>query len=335
MSTSIADRQDPGVFSSAGITQSKSHEFNWVFFAVIASFHLGALAALFCFHWSSLVIFFALWILSLNVGIAVSYHRQLTHRGFTTPKWLEHAMALCGAMALQGSPTYWVAVHRMHHQYTDKPGDPHSPRDGKWWSHMGWILRGSLHNETAMIARYAPDLERDSFYRWLAVWHWLPVTLTGIALLGSGAWTGGWKLGLSWLLWGVLLRVTLGFHVTWFVNSATHLWGSRRFFTPDDSTNNWWVALLTGGEGWHNNHHAHPVSVRHGLAWWEVDFNYGLIRILALLGLAKNIKAMNLNTVRDANKASQGLSIVANSNSRKVSPISDRFQIDQSRVRQR
>jgi stearoyl-CoA desaturase (delta-9 desaturase) len=296
MSSSIADRQELGVSSNAGMAQSPSNEFNWIFFVVIASFHLGALAALFCFHCSSLLILLALWFLSLNVGIGVSYHRQLTHRGFTTPKWLEHAMALCGAMALQGSPTYWVAVHRMHHQYTDKPGDPHSPRDGKWWSHMGWILRGALHNETAFIARYAPDLQRDKFYRWLAVWHWLPVTLIGILLLGGGAVLGGWRLGLSWLLWGVLFRVTLGFHVTWLVNSATHLWGSRRFPTQDDSTNNWWVALLTGGEGWHNNHHAHPVSARHGMAWWEVDFNYWFIRVLALLGLAKNVKAANLKT---------------------------------------
>ena len=116
-------------------------------------------------------------------------------------------MAICGTMSLQGSPIYWVAVHRMHHQYTDKPGDPHSPRDGKWWSHMGWILRGSLHSETTMLSRYAPDLQGDRFYQWLAVWHWLPITLTGIALLYGGAALGGWKLGLSWLLWGVFLRI--------------------------------------------------------------------------------------------------------------------------------
>ncbi len=309
MSPLIAEPQELVLSLSSELKQSQSNELNWVFVVVFVTFHLGALAALFCFHWSSLAIFLATWLLSQNVGIAVSYHRQLTHRGFSTPKWLEHAMALCGAMALQGSPTYWVAVHRMHHQYTDRPGDPHSPRDGKWWAHMGWILRGALHNETAMIARYAPDLQRDGFYRWLAVWHWLPITLTGIVLLGSGALIGGWKLGLSWLLWGVLLRVTVGFHVTWLVNSATHLWGSRRFITHDDSTNNWWVALLTGGEGWHNNHHAHPVSATHGMAWWEVDFNYCLIRILALLGLAKDIKLTRMRAPRNANGASQRLSV--------------------------
>jgi len=296
MSTLIVESQGVDTSLSSEPTQSKLNEFNWVFFAVIAPFHLGALAALFCFHWSSLVIFLVMWVLSQNIGIAVSYHRQLTHRGFTTPKWLEYGMALCGAMALQGSPTYWVAVHRIHHKYTDKPGDPHTPRDGKWWSHMGWIMHGALHSETAMISRYVPDLQREKFYRWLEVWHWLPITLTGIALLGCGTVVGGWRLGISWLLWGVLLRVAIGFHVTWLVNSATHLWGGRRFNTHDDSTNNWWVAWLTGGEGWHNNHHAYPVSATHGMRWWEVDFNYWIIRMLALVGLAKDIKVARPKT---------------------------------------
>jgi fatty-acid desaturase len=286
--------QISGSTDSADVIQAKSAEFNWVFFVVIAVFHLGAIAALFTFYWSSVVVFFVMWLLGQNVGISISYHRQLTHRGFTTPKWLEYSMAVCGTMALQGSPSYWVAVHRMHHQYTDKPGDPHSPRDGKWWSHMGWILRGSLHSETTTLSRYAPDLERDHFYQWLAVWHWLPITLAGVILLAGGTALGGWKLGLSWLLWGTFLRITVGFHTTWLVNSVTHLWGSRRFETRDDSTNNWWVALLTGGEGWHNNHHAHPVSARHGMAWWEVDVNYWGIKLLALLGLAKNIKVSHL-----------------------------------------
>jgi fatty-acid desaturase len=151
------------------VVQAESSDFNWVFFVVIAGFHLGAIAAPFFFRWSSVAIFLVMWVLGQNVGIAISYHRQLTHRSFTTPKWLEYAMAICGTMALQGSPTYWVAVHRMHHQYTDKPGDPHSPRDGKWWSHVGWILTGSIHSETTRLSHYAPDLERDRFYRWLAV----------------------------------------------------------------------------------------------------------------------------------------------------------------------
>ena len=298
MSTSVTRPQDPGATSTIEVAQSKSNEFNWVFFAVITTFHLGAIAAIFTFHWSALIVFAAMWLLGQNVGVAVSYHRQLTHRSFVTPKWVEYAMAVCGTMALQGSPIYWVAVHRLHHQHTDEPGDPHSPRDGKWWSHMGWIMRGALHNETTVLAHYAPDLQRDRFYRWLAVWHWLPITITGIALVGAGLAIGGWKLAASWLVWGVFLRITIGFHTTWLVNSATHLWGARRFNTRDDSTNNWWVALLTGGEGWHNNHHAHPVSATHGMAWWEVDFNYWGIRLLALLGLARDIKVMRPKKAR-------------------------------------
>ena len=281
-------------------TQQKSHQFNWVFFVTIALFHLLAIAAIvqssFQFQWSSVVVFLAMWIFAQNVGIGMSYHRQLTHRGYITPRWVEYVMAGCGTMALQGGPLYWVAVHRMHHQYTDKPGDPHSPRDGAWWSHMGWILEGSLHNDSRVLSRYAPDLAKDPVHEWLSHYHWVPVTAVGVALLLGGAAYGGWATGISWVLWGVFLRVTIGMHVTWLVNSATHMWGSRRFNTKDDSTNNWLVALLTGGEGWHNNHHAHPVSARHGMAWYEVDFNYMGIQLLQLFGLARNVHALDAKT---------------------------------------
>jgi fatty-acid desaturase len=258
-------------------------KFHWKFALVIGAFHLAALAALFDFRWSAVAVFAVTWVLTQNVGIGVCYHRLLTHRGYTVPKWLEYTMAVFGTMALQGSPVYWVAVHRLHHQYTDKPGDPHSPRDGKWWSHMGWILNGSLHNVSTILKRYAPDLMKQGFYRWLNRFHWLPVTVMGFGLLAVGGW--------SWPLWGVFLRVTIGLHVTWLVNSATHMWGSRRFDTRDDSRNNWWVALLTGGEGWHNNHHAFPVSARHGMAWYEVDVNYVGIWVLEKVGLATKVNA--------------------------------------------
>jgi fatty-acid desaturase len=293
-----AEAQELGISWKLELVQGKLDQFNWVFFSVIALFHLGAVAALFSFHWSSLAVFAVMWLLGQNLGIAIGYHRQLTHRSFATRKWLQYAMAVCGAMALQGSPTYWVAVHRLHHQYADRLGDPHSPRDGKWWAHMGWILRGALHSEAEMLSRYVPDLKRDRFYRWLAVWHWLPITLVAFVLLGSGAAVGGWSLGLSWVLWGVFLSTTVGSHATWLLNTVTHLWGARRFNTHDDSTNNWWVALLTGGEGWHNNHHAYPVSATHGMAWWELDFNYWVIRIFAWLGLANNVKVMRPNPER-------------------------------------
>ena len=225
-----------------------------------------------------------------NIGIGMSYHRQLTHRGYWTPKWVEYAMATCATLALEGGPLFWVAVHRLHHRVTDKPGDPHSPRDGAWWSHMGWMLWGRLHNHSPLLKRYVPDLQKQPFYRTLSQWHWVPVTALGHVFLFAGIAVGGLRLGVSWVLWAIFLRVVLGLHVTWLVNSATHLWGSRRFQTRDDSRNNWWVALLSGGEGWHNNHHAHPVSARHGMAWYELDVNYWGIRLLGLLGLAKKIK---------------------------------------------
>jgi stearoyl-CoA desaturase (delta-9 desaturase) len=265
------------------LTQTRTTKFNWVFGIWIAIFHIGAIASFFYFRWSSLVVLAVLWFFGQNIGIAVSYHRQLTHRGFNTPKWLEYFMATCATLALQGGPLYWVAVHRLHHQITDKPGDPHSPRDGGWWSHIGWILYGSLHNQDQrLFARYAPDLLKDGYYRWLSKYHWLPTLVVGVVLAAFG--------GVSWVLWGIFLRVTLGLHVTWLVNSATHMWGSRRFPTRDDSRNLLWVALLSGGEGWHNNHHAFPVSASHGMAWYEPDFNYWCIRLLGFVGLAKRIK---------------------------------------------
>jgi fatty-acid desaturase len=264
------------------LDQYRSNGQNVIFGVTLAIFHIGAIVALFFFSWKALIAFFALWLIGENVGIGMSYHRLLTHRGYTTPKWVEYALAICGTLALQGGPIYWVAVHRMHHQLTDRPGDPHSPRDGAWWAHMGWILFGSLHNHHPVLTRYTTDIANDRFYVWLSRWHWIPLTLVGIGLFLVGGW--------PCFLWGIFLRITLGLHATWLVNSATHMWGARRFPTRDDSRNNWFVAIITGGEGWHNNHHAHPVSASHGMAWYELDINYWGIRLLGLLGLARRIK---------------------------------------------
>jgi fatty-acid desaturase len=284
--TSLAHSDETSLHS-----QAVKPGINWIFAVTIVAFHLAALAALFCFRWSALVAFIVLWVLAENVGIAMGYHRLLTHRGYSTPKWLEYCITTCGTLALQGGPIYWVAVHRMHHKYTDKEGDPHSPRDGKWWSHMGWIMNGSLRNQTATLKQYAPDLTRDGYYVWLSKYHGIPLTAVGLTLFAFGGW--------PWLLWGAVLPVTVGFHVTWMVNSVTHLWGTRRFSTTDDSRNNFGVALLTGGEGWHNNHHANPVSARHGLAWYEIDVNYYGILLLQKLGLASHVKAARLNSAAE------------------------------------
>jgi stearoyl-CoA desaturase (delta-9 desaturase) len=213
----------------------------------------------------------------------MGYHRLLTHRSFDPPKAIEYFLAICGTLALEGGPISWVATHRIHHQFSDQPGDPHTPREGKWWAHIVWTLVGdSTHNQTAECSRYAPDLCKDRFLVWLSKYNYMPLLLLSVLLLAIG--------GAPFLLWGVFFRVTVGLHVTWMVNSLTHFWGHRRFATRDDSRNNWLVAVLSFGEGWHNNHHAHPTSARHGLAWYEIDMSWMAIRLLEILGLAKSVR---------------------------------------------
>jgi fatty-acid desaturase len=274
-----------------GRAATESYGFNWITLVAMIVFHAGAIAALFFFSWQRLAVSAVLYVLAINVGIGMCYHRLLTHRGYQVPKWLEYVMTVCSTLSLEGGPMFWVATHRVHHQLSDHEGDPHTPREGGWWAHAGWILYGeSMHDQFDGLARYAPDLKKDKFHMWLSEYHWLPITISGVLLLAAGWYFGGPVNAIGMVLWGVFLRVTIGLHSTWLVNSATHLWGSRRFETKDDSRNSWWVALLTGGEGWHNNHHAHPVSARHGLKWYEIDPNFWGIWILSKLGLAKKIK---------------------------------------------
>jgi fatty-acid desaturase len=261
---------------------------NWITVIAMGAFHVGAVAALFFFSWKGLFLALALWWVAGSWGIGMGYHRLLTHRGYKAPKWLEYFLTICATLALEGGPIFWVATHRVHHQLTDKEGDPHSPRDGKWWSHMGWIILGkSLHQNTKVLSPYVPDLRKDKFHNFISKWHWVPITVLGLVILA----VGGWKM----VLWGIFLRTTIGLHCTWLVNSATHIWGSQRFVTGDDSTNSFAIAMLTFGEGWHNNHHAHPQSARHGLAWYELDFNWMQIWALSKLGIITNVKLPRLD----------------------------------------
>ncbi len=255
---------------------------NWVTASFMLLFHLGAIAAIFFFTWNALIVAAVLWWVSASLGVGMCYHRLLTHRGYKTPRGVEYFLTVCATLALEGGPIFWVATHRIHHRHSDKEGDPHSPRDGKWWSHMGWILVGkSMHHDTKTLARYVPDLAKDKFHVWITKYHYVPIIALAAILFAVG--------GLPWLLWGIFVRTVLGLHFTWLVNSATHMWGSRRFATQDMSTNNLLVALVTFGEGWHNNHHAHPVSAKHGLRWYEIDLNWYGIWALKKLGLARNI----------------------------------------------
>ena len=256
---------------------------SWLTAFFMAMFHVGAIAALFFFSWKGVIAAVVLWWVSGSLGIGMGYHRLLTHRGYKCPKWVEYFLTTCAALALEGGPMFWVATHRIHHQNSDKEGDPHSPRDGGFWAHVGWIITGrALHNHAEANLPYVPDLRKDKFHVWISRWHWLPQVVVGVLLLAFG--------GVSCVLWGVFVRTVVGLHATWLVNSATHMWGTQRFLTTDTSKNSFWVAMLTFGEGWHNNHHAHAQSARHGLAWYEFDINWYGICVLRMLGLAWDVK---------------------------------------------
>jgi stearoyl-CoA desaturase (delta-9 desaturase) len=255
---------------------------------VLVLLHIASVVALFRFSWKNLAIAVIFYYLTTGLGISMGYHRLHTHRSYKVPRWLEYFFAMCGTLTLEGGPIFWVAVHRLHHQLSDQPGDPHSPRDGAFWSHMGWILWGETnHNNTRVMSKYAPDLAKHKFYVWLTNYHWVPNVVLGAIVLVLG--------GIDMFLWAMCFRIVFGLHATWAVNSATHMFGSRRFQIRDDSRNTWWIALISFGEGWHNNHHAHPTSARHGLAWYELDQSWLLIKALRAVGLARNVRVASVD----------------------------------------
>lgn len=256
---------------------------NWKNVAIITSFHLFAIPVLFTFNWQNLAaLLIGNWVVG-SLGVGLGWHRLLTHRSFKAPKWLEYTLTILGTMSMQDSPDKWVATHRIHHKFTEKDGDPHSTRPGFWWAQIGWIVWGTAqdHDERTM-RRYVPDLLKDKGQVLISRYYYVPIIVSALLLFVIGGWT--------MVVWGVAARVVLGWHTTWFVNSLSHIYGSRPHETTDDSTNNWFVALLTFGEGWHNNHHAFPTSARHGLQWHQFDMNWIAIRIFEKLGWAKQIK---------------------------------------------
>jgi stearoyl-CoA desaturase (delta-9 desaturase) len=262
---------------------------------------VAALAAVpWFFSWTGVALLVAGIYAFGMLGINVGFHRLLAHRGFACPRWVERTLAILGTACLQFSPGFWVAVHRRHHRFTDTDGDPHSPRHGFWWSHFGWLVvrRAPDMKPGAMVQRFARDLMRDPFHAWLErknVWalvglaFWALFFLAGLgaALLSGEAMSGAVQHGLSLVVWGGALRTVAVWHTTWAVNSVAHVWGYRTYETADDSRNNWLVALLANGEGWHNNHHADLVAPRHGRRWWEIDLAWGAIWLMMRLGLAR------------------------------------------------
>ncbi len=274
---------------------SRAERKNWNTIFFVAAFHILAVVALFTFSWQNLLAAFLVWWVAASWGIGIGYHRLFTHRGFKAPTWLQYFFATCGTLALQSGPIAWVTTHRIHHAFTETDKDPHSPRNGTYWSHIGWIFRGTAQVQSqATMQRYSPDLTKDRYLSLLDKYYYVPIILVAAGMFAVGGWT--------MVMWGVFLRTAVSWHFTWLVNSATHLWGSRRFDTRDDSRNNALVAAVTFGEGWHNNHHAFPRSAKHGLTWKEFDINWYQLQVLEKLGIIQNVYAYDLATESETPK---------------------------------
>jgi stearoyl-CoA desaturase (delta-9 desaturase) len=272
----------------------------WSYATSILAVHLLALLAFVpaLFSWAGLVAcLLGLYVFG-TLGVNIGFHRLLTHRSFCCPKWLEMSLAYLGVCCLQEGPGRWVAIHRQHHQHSDEQPDPHSPLVAFVWGHVGWlVVENSATDTLHLYQRYAKDLMTQRFYMRLErrfTWVW--VYLVHAALI-AGVTFGVWWLftrdvaaaGLgtaSMVVWGVLLRTVLVWHITWSVNSLSHLFGYQSHDTGENSRNNWLVALISNGEGWHNNHHADQRSASHGHKWYELDISYLTIAVLEKLGLA-------------------------------------------------
>jgi fatty-acid desaturase len=275
----------------------------WGVLAWIGALHVGASLALLglfypgFFSWSAVAVCFFLHWVTGGLGITMTYHRLLTHRSFATrPKAFEYFLTILGCCASEGGAIGWVADHRRHHAFSDTDEDAHTPRRSFGWAHMFWFMTPDISSRHTpeYYQKWTPDLIKDKVHVFLDRWHLIfPIALfIGLYMIG----------GLPWLIWGGFLRTVLVLHCTWLVNSATHVWGYRTHETRDDSTNLWWVALITYGEGWHNNHHAYQTSARHGLAWWELDMTYMAIRGLSWVGLVdpKSIKMPKITRAKPA-----------------------------------
>ncbi|MGB7323548.1 MAG: fatty acid desaturase [Rubripirellula sp.] len=321
--TEIADDAATGPLPTTGIDpqrlprpeETEPLQIMWRYVIVLSMVHVVALLAFvpWLFTWSGLVAAVAGHFLFGMMGITIGYHRLLTHRGFVCPKWLEHTLAILGMCNLQDSPARWVAIHRMHHQHSDHQPDPHSPLVNFLWGHVGWVVcRHKRLDRTSHYERYVRDLLRDPFYLklerkdgWFFVFlvHAIAITFTGAVVgyfAGGGQWSVVGQYAASWYVWAVAVRTVFVLHGTWSVNSLSHVFGYRNYQTRDHSTNNWLVALISHGEGWHNNHHAQPRSAAHGHRWWEFDMSWRIIQGLEMLGLAKEVVRPKAKAASDA-----------------------------------
>lgn len=280
----------------------KRGRLNWASVTAIVSLHILCLPLLspWLFDWRSVTLMFVTLPI-FGVGINLCYHRQLTHRSFRTPLWLEHVFVGIALCCLQDTPATWVANHRMHHAKADRNDDPHSTLVSLFWAHCGWLFQ---HNEDMDPMRsyqtYARDILNDRWYmrlekgyqrEWIYFGHAFLFFALGCAIgaVSQHSAREALRLGLSFLCWAVILRTVAIWHITWSVNSICHRFGYRSYDTNDQSTNNFLIGILAAGEGWHNNHHANPDCVSTQRRWWEIDLVYYCIKILEAIGLAEDL----------------------------------------------
>lgn len=275
----------------------------WMYILAIGLFHVVALLAFvpWFFTWTGLIVMLVGVHFFGDIGINLCYHRLLAHHSFRVPKWFERTLVVISVCCLQDTPIKWVTTHRSHHGNSDEDEDPHSPLVTFCWGHFEWImLRNKDTRSAAAYDKYARDLLADPFYRMMERTSLPGIIFTVHALLyyfvgfGVGYYLtetvmGAVQFGLSLLLWGVIVRVVIVWHITWSVNSLTHMFGYRNHDTTDQSRNNWFVALVGAGEGWHNNHHHDQSSASVQHRWWEIDITYYTILLLGWLGLATDI----------------------------------------------
>jgi len=237
--------------------------------------HLACLLAFYTgVTWSALAVCLALFWLRM-FGVTAGYHRYFAHRSYRTGRGFQFVLALLGTLAVQKGVLWWAGNHRVHHKFSDQEGDVHSPvQRGFWWSHVGWILADDYE-----VTRHdrVPDLAKYPELRWLNEHYLVPPIALAVLLFLAG--------GLTWLVWGFFISTTVLWHSTFTINSLAHVFGSRRYETTDQSRNNLWLALLTMGEGWHNNHHRYMNAARQGFLWWEIDASYYVLLGLERLGL--------------------------------------------------
>jgi stearoyl-CoA desaturase (delta-9 desaturase) len=254
----------------------KKRDFGWLVSLPFYAVHVTAVVgvALMGFSWSGLALAVGLYYLRM-FGVTGGYHRYFSHRTYRTSRAFQFVLAVLAQSSIQKGALWWAAHHRDHHKYSDTPKDPHSYRDyGFWYSHVGWIL--SSETEETDYSRIS-DLARYPELRWLNKWHVVPAVVLAAALFFIGGWHA--------LLWGFFVSTVALWHGTFTINSLSHMWGKRRYTTTDDSKNNPVLAIVTMGEGWHNNHHYYPRSVRQGFRWWQVDMTYYILRSLAVVGI--------------------------------------------------